>query len=415
MAYTYDNILEEARKAGVLEKFSQEDHNTAQRNPEYGMSLVGLLKDANNATTEAQRLIATETVNQLRKSYGATGTGSAAVSGSFDGTQRLAAPEKAGVLASSDPTTYQTVLDDIVNQKEFTYDHENDPVYQAYAKTYLREGARASENALAQAAAMSGGRPSSYAISVAQQTGNQYAAALADMIPTLRQNAMAEHQNDIAAKYDILGALEAKQQTDYQKVLDEENRKRLVIQDALSKYQALGYATADVAQVLGIPEGTRFGEVPQTGGGTSVSQAAPLGGVLDQLLNGTKTDAPEKEALKNAGQVVGGLWGVGAGLQSTLGAGTQMGTGVQESGTSGTSDPTISNPMGGTGMDAWIQIGNERISLETLEKEMSAGRIIGRYDARTNTVTYERVSTTESISRPTLGGGKLNLVTNAAC
>ena len=56
MTYTYDNILEEARKAGVLEKFSQEDHTAAQKNPEYGMSLVGLLKDANNATTEIRHM-----------------------------------------------------------------------------------------------------------------------------------------------------------------------------------------------------------------------------------------------------------------------------------------------------------------------------------------------------------------------
>lgn len=212
MAYTYDNILEEARKAGVLDKFSQEDLNAAQKNPEYGMSLVGLLKDVNNATTETQRLLATEAMNNLRKSYGVTGSVSGTTGSSFSEAQRLVAPEKTGTLSGSDATTYQTVLDDIVNQKEFTYDHEQDPVYQSYKKTYMREGDRASANALAQAAAMTGGRPSSYAISAAQQAGNYYAAQLADMIPTLRQNALTEYQNDMAAKYDILSVLSAQKE-----------------------------------------------------------------------------------------------------------------------------------------------------------------------------------------------------------
>lgn len=212
MTYTYDNILEEARKAGVLEKFSQEDHTAAQKNPEYGMSLVGLLKDANNATTETQRLLAMETMNNLRKSYGVTGATGGTTGSFFAGAQRLVAPEKTGTLSGNDPTTYQAVLDDIVNQKEFAYDPEQDPIYQSYERTYRREGDRASENALAKAAAMTGGRPSSYAISAAQQAGNQYAAALADMIPTLRQNAYTEHQNELAAKYDILSVLGAEKE-----------------------------------------------------------------------------------------------------------------------------------------------------------------------------------------------------------
>ena len=212
MTYTYDTIMEEARKAGVLDKFTQEDLNAAQKNPEYGMSLVGLLKDANNATTEEQRLLATETMNNLRKSYGVAASASGTTGSSFAGAQRLVAPEKTGTLSGSDATTYQTVLDDIVNQKEFTYDHEQDPVYKSYERTYLREGNRASANALAQAAAMTGGRPSSYAISAAQQANNYYASQLADMIPTLRQNAYTEHQNDIAAKYNILSVLGAEKE-----------------------------------------------------------------------------------------------------------------------------------------------------------------------------------------------------------
>lgn len=399
MAYTYDNILEEARKAGVLEKFSQEDHNTAQRNPEYGMSLVGLLKDANNATTEAQRLLATETVNQLRKSYSATGTGGAAVGGSFDGAQRLAAPEKAGTLASSDPTTYQTVLDDIVNQKEFTYDHEQDPVYQSYAKSYLREGTRASENALAQAAAMSGGRPSSYALSTAQQVGNQYAAALADMIPTLRQNALTEHQNDIAAKYDILSALEAKQQTEYQKELEEQNRNRLAIQDALTKYQTLGYATPDVAQILGIPEGMKYGETPQTGGVLNSVTTVPIGGVLDALVNGNSgSKDPTQTAMQTAAKIVGGLSGTHV-SPSTAGGNTGS-----TDGSVGAGQDTYSITNEHNDAEGWVIVDGKKLSYTDLAAKVMSGEIVETENKTTKTYTYRFASNSGKAGTRVSGG-----------
>lgn len=380
MAYTYDNILEEARKAGVLEKLSQEDHTAAQKNPEYGMSLVGLLKDENNATTETQRLLAAETMNQLRKNYGVTGATSASASSSFSGAQRLAAPEKTGTLSSSDPATYQTVLDDIVNQKEFTYDHEQDPTYQAYAKTYLREGARASENALAKAAAMSGGRPSSYALGVAQQVGNQYAAALSDMIPTLRQNAQAEHESEIAGKYDILAALDAKRQDDYQRELDEQNRKRLEVQDALTKYQTLGYATPDVAQLLGVPEGVR--EITYR----TLNQTRTEGGKQWIMVGETPLTQEQIDGAISAQQIT-------ATYDNKNGTVTyEWVDGAEEEYNKPAGDPTIANPMGGPRENRWVQIGDSKISMTALEREVLAGRIIGKYDEATNSVTYERIA-----------------------
>lgn len=383
MLYTYDNVVAEAEKAGVLEKFLQEDHAAAQKNPEYGMSLVGLLKDANNATSETQRLIATDATNKLRNSYGVTGATSANVGSSFDGGTRLVAPEKAGPLASSDATTYQAVLDDIINQKEFSYDPAKDPTYAAYEEKYLREGRRASEDVLAKAAAMTGGRPSSYAVSAAQQTANQYAAALADMIPTLRQNALAEHNNELAAKYDILNALEAKQQTDYQKALEEENRKRLQVQDALSKYQALGYATPDVAEILGIPEG-------KPGTGNDTANGSLKNEILGLILNsGRKVGEAMIDPVGTAKGIVSGVGDKLNAFKDKLPWSTD---GTESQTQPSTGEPTIGNKVGGEGKYTWIQIGGDKISMEALQREVEAGRIVGKYDAATNTVSYERVA-----------------------
>ena len=208
MTYTYDDIVRSAQKAGVYEKFSHEDLAAMQRNPEYGMSLLGLLKDTNNATTEEQRLLSTEMVNRLRTSYGVTAPSLNVNGGTVKEPTRLIAPEAGGKLSSADEDTYETVLDDIVNQPSFEYDPENDPLYDVYAKNYLREGRRVTANTLAQLATMTGGRPSSYAVTAAQQAGNQYAAEMANVIPTLRQNAYTEYLKNMEEKRAIWTALQ---------------------------------------------------------------------------------------------------------------------------------------------------------------------------------------------------------------
>lgn len=75
----------------------------------------------------------------------------------------------------------------IMGRAPFSYDYESDPVYQSYAKQYRREGQRAAADTMGQAAALTGGRPSSWAVTASQQAGNNYAAALADKIPELYQ------------------------------------------------------------------------------------------------------------------------------------------------------------------------------------------------------------------------------------
>lgn len=388
MSYTYDNIVEEARKAGVLEKFSQEDHTAAQKNPEYGMSLVGLLKDVNNATTEEQRLLATETANKLRKSYGVTGAAGGAVGNSFAGTSRLVAPEKTGALSTSAPTTYQAVLDDIVNQQEFSYDHEKDPTYRAYEKQYLREGNRARENTLAQVAAMTGGRPSSYAISAAQQAENNYAAALADMIPTLRQNALTEHKNEMAAKYDILSVLQQRQD-------NEENRKRLLVQDALNKYQVLGYATPDVAQILGIPEGKPFAGSVLVGNGQVVENGQTWYMVGDTKLTQSEID----EAIaKNM---------IVRDYDPATGKVTYTWVPGQEqeyiNGSEKPEEAKIGNSISSVNGVNMYDVGGRKLTIDEINRYLVAGEIVGNFSPANNTIIYQWANRNNGAA----GGSKL--------
>ncbi len=184
MAYTYDDFLKDAQKDSLLDKFSQEDLQTAQKDPNYGLSMLGLMRDASTARTPEAKLIAEQAAQQLRKSYGAESTGS---SFQYDKDYQV-----------------QKLLNDVVNPTAFSYDASKDPVFSAIKKAYLREGERAGKNTLAQVSAATGGVPSSWAVTAAQQANNYYGAQVADQIPTLEQNA---YQRYIAERQEKLNAL----------------------------------------------------------------------------------------------------------------------------------------------------------------------------------------------------------------
>lgn len=78
MAYTYDDFVTAANRAGVMDMFSQDDLGLVQKNPEFGLSMVKLQQDINSASTTEQKLLAQEAQNQLRKVYGGMTTGAAA-------------------------------------------------------------------------------------------------------------------------------------------------------------------------------------------------------------------------------------------------------------------------------------------------------------------------------------------------
>ena len=97
---------------------------------------------------------------------------------------------------------YQEQIDSLLQQVQgygpFSWSKETDPAYSAYAKQYRREGDRATANALAQAAAATGGQVSTAAMTAAGQAGDYYAGQLADKIPELYENAYNTSQDQTA-------------------------------------------------------------------------------------------------------------------------------------------------------------------------------------------------------------------------
>lgn len=234
MAYTYDDFVNAANQSGLMGQFSQDDLNLAQKYPEFGLSVLSLKKDYNNATTAEQRLLANQAANELRKSYGNYSGGADGGSFRLESKLNRRADDLLDQLGSFGSFSYdkaptyenafaqqqKDLLDRILNREDFAWSKETDPQWSSYKKSYLREGDRATANALAQASAASGGRPSSYAVNAATQAGDYYATKLNDVIPTLYQQAYERYLDEYNMKLKDLNAVNQQEQLDYAKYLD---------------------------------------------------------------------------------------------------------------------------------------------------------------------------------------------------
>ena len=282
MAYTYNDFLKKATDNGTLSSFTADELSLAKAYPEYGISASSLKLDQNTAATSAQRALANEAAAQLTASYraasynGFTGSKQEEIDnvlgqiGSFpDFSWDQEAPtyenkyeqeidDILGQIGSYEDFEYgqeaptyqnpyeqlqQDLLDKILNRPDFTWDKDTDPLFGAYQKQYLREGERATANALAQAAAASGGQTSSYAASAAAQAGNYYASQLSDKIPELYNQAYQQYLNEYEMMAGDLGLVNNQQQIGYQEYLDQLSQyntdKEFAYQQHLDDYNKL--------------------------------------------------------------------------------------------------------------------------------------------------------------------------------
>lgn len=104
-----------------------------------------------------------------------------------------------GALGPYDDSAARNIYQAYLNQRNamgpFQYNYAADPVYQAYAAQYQRDGRRAMEDTLAQVAARTGGLASSYAGAAAQQQYDRYMTELNNVIPQLEQIAYGRYRD----------------------------------------------------------------------------------------------------------------------------------------------------------------------------------------------------------------------------
>lgn len=122
---------------------------------------------------------------------------------------------KPGQYHSNWNGTINSLMDKIVNQKDFSYDFNADPLYQQYKDQYTQLGKQAALDTQANAAALTGGFGNSYAATAATQANQQYLTQLNNVIPQLYSLAMDKYQIDTDKLYNQFSAVGNQEDREY--------------------------------------------------------------------------------------------------------------------------------------------------------------------------------------------------------
>lgn len=218
----YEKLL--AGIEGSGQTWSDYDLGLAQKNPQAGFSIFESKNDwldAQKRGDQAAMDAANKSANDVRQYYGS-------YDGGKDGSGFTLLPTYDEVpeyteYQSPYADQIQDLFNSIQNRDPFTYSPDSDVSYQAYAEKYRNAGQKARDDTLATAAAMTGGIPSSYAMTAAQQAQNNYNAALSDVLPQLEQLAYNKYLNEGSEMRSDLAALMQMDDAAYQKHLDSYN------------------------------------------------------------------------------------------------------------------------------------------------------------------------------------------------
>lgn len=129
------------------------------------------------------------------------------------------------------------LADAILNRDPFSYDKDKDPLYLQYKDAYTTGGQRSMQDTLAQVSSRTGGMASSYAMSAAQQTYNNYMAKLADKVPELYQLAYSMYMDELGQDRNDLSMLMGLDDTAYGRWADDRNFGYNAYRDSVSDSQ----------------------------------------------------------------------------------------------------------------------------------------------------------------------------------
>lgn len=119
--------------------------------------------------------------------------------------------EMQGLMQQQYESPYQQdiagLLSGLTNRKDFSYDHTKDPAWQAYATQFGILGDQAMADTLGDVSGMTGGLPSSYAVTAAAQAKNNYNSKMTDIIPTLMDAAYSRYQAGVDTDMGVAGLM----------------------------------------------------------------------------------------------------------------------------------------------------------------------------------------------------------------
>ena len=117
-------------------------------------------------------------------------------------------------------STLDSQLDKILNQKDFSYDFNADPLYQQYKDQYTKLGKQAMMDTTGQVAALSGGYGNSYAATAGSQAYQNYLSNLNNVIPDLYNAALNKYQMDTEKLYNQYEAVGTQSDREYNRWSD---------------------------------------------------------------------------------------------------------------------------------------------------------------------------------------------------
>jgi hypothetical protein len=116
--------------------------------------------------------------------------------------------QKPGAYQSQWQTQLNDIMDKIMNREKFSYNFNEDALYQQYNDKFTQQAKMAMGDAIGQASAMTGGYGNSYAQSVGQQMYQKEMQNLNDIIPDLYQMAYDKYNQegqDLLNQYAMVG------------------------------------------------------------------------------------------------------------------------------------------------------------------------------------------------------------------
>ena len=164
------------------------------------MADTTILKEEKQATSSAADLYSPQRIDRMNASAAAL--------------DNVAASRPADYSSKYQPQI-DMAMDKVLNRPSFSYNVNEDALYQQYKDRYTQLGRQAMQDTMGQAAALTGGYGSTYGQRVGQQTYDQYMTGLTDKIPELYQLAQQKYDRDYAYDKDRLSVLDAADNKDY--------------------------------------------------------------------------------------------------------------------------------------------------------------------------------------------------------
>ena len=132
----------------------------------------------------------------------------------------------------------QDTIAQILNRDKFSYDLNQDALYEQYKNQYINQGRMAMIDTMGQAAQLTGGYGNSYAQSVGQQAYQGYLQEMNDIIPDLYQLALNQYQMEGDALRDRYTMLGAQEEQEYGRHRDEMSDWQTELERLQNQYNA---------------------------------------------------------------------------------------------------------------------------------------------------------------------------------